>query len=931
MRISVMAYMDDTIFLDHTVESVQESIDIADEFYRIHDIEINDPKTDYIAINTSEERDKCKVSIGFERIEYYPTLKAIRYLGVYFSSHRQAPKIKKIIADTIDDFLRPLRAKTISVGQIEYLVDRILIPRCAYIGQLTSFSEAEWDSLFRLVLKVVKQKCGFASSMPTFTLVYHNIININTPWKIIIERQMDNLCNTLNSISLAHKAIRIRLQTAQLRLGIPKSILTFDIGFLKSNIKLGQHNTSMSTMIRGRMIGIEITQSPKDQLEWSIEGGQHAICTFLHTYKADNLILKFNNHKSKFPLIYFEQIIIGNRTAISWAFFKQLQGNSTRGRVASWYKKLTRFVESGFIPLADESISACRYWTFIEAYLDKVKATSKIKKKDLLLILPQGVEEAPTVGQIHNKGKADSNGCFAIKKVIMKAADTQAVRKLVIDHRTMSYPTISTRIHLARIQIITQYKTNKSICQEWKDICNYDEREVIDENESLYLWDINTMMLEIAISGYDVWIEKWLDDSALQESLMRTKMALQDGWNEPRANRRIEIYTDGSLTKTRYTNTMSHYKNDSHHVSMGAGVYIKDQYDQEFKIAASIRHWPSSTRTEICAILIALIAVPEFAQVVIYTDSQCAIDDITSWNTKSAQAKAKTTNHSGNDEADKLAVEGGNSNLRFTYRIDHSSQDFRYIPTFDGIPIEQPLRKFIARLLNTYNAMKWSLLQCNREFCHTSTRQVAWELALEGKLIGQKELKDGAAMLTRLNNAITTLLGRQANSVQFWKFVKLSMELKYDRAFVVLFREIVWKPRCDQTIVWEKAMAITKQQKHRKSTRCPAPNGPDNRRRGSYADSGQLNLPITQQQGGRASTRLQSRQPDIDHDGNGSDVECYDNPFIAPPVPPPLHTRLDRLIKAVPLTFDAIRKYIVTYVQEPWVDMGKTLRSKKVY
>ncbi|GBC10086.1 hypothetical protein RclHR1_09320007 [Rhizophagus clarus] len=148
MQISALAYMDNTIYLDHSVTRVQESIDIANDFYRIHDIEVNGPKTDYIAINISKVRDKCKVSIGCERVEHCPTPKAIRYLGCYFSSHRQAAKIKKIIKDTIDDFLCPLIAKTILVGQIEYLVDRILIPRCAYIRQLTNFLESKWDALF---------------------------------------------------------------------------------------------------------------------------------------------------------------------------------------------------------------------------------------------------------------------------------------------------------------------------------------------------------------------------------------------------------------------------------------------------------------------------------------------------------------------------------------------------------------------------------------------------------------------------------------------------------------------------------------------------------------------------------------------------------------------------------------------------------------
>ncbi|GBC10084.1 hypothetical protein RclHR1_09320005 [Rhizophagus clarus] len=52
------------------------------------------------------------------------------------------------------------------------------------------------------------------------------------------------------------------------------------------------------------------------------------------------------------------------------------------------------------------------------------------------------------------------------------------------------------------------------------------------------------------------------------------------------------------------------------------------------------------------------------------------------------------------------------------------------------------------------------------------------KLTNEFKLIGQKELKEDKVTLTRLNSAITELLGRQANSAIFRKFVKLSIEVK---------------------------------------------------------------------------------------------------------------------------------------------------------
>ncbi|GBB86527.1 hypothetical protein RclHR1_12950008 [Rhizophagus clarus] len=72
-------------------------------------------------------------------------------------------------------------------------------------------------------------------------------------------------------------------------------------------------------------------------------------------------------------------------------------------------------------------------------------------------------------------------------------------------------------------------------------------------------------------------------------------------------------------------------------------------------------------------------------------------------------------------------------------------------------------------------------------------------------------------------------------------------------------------------------------------------------------------------------------QPEVTYDGNAAIVECYDSPFIAPPVLPPLHIRLERLIEAVPLMFDTIRKYIATYIQEPWADVRKKLKSRNIY
>ena len=67
---------------------------------------------------------------------------------------------------------------------------------------------------------------------------------------------------------------------------------------------------------------------------------------------------------------------------------------------------------------------------------------------------------------------------------------------------------------------------------------------------------------------------------------------------------------------------------------MGAGVIvaqdeeISDDEAKQLSVSACLSRWPSSTRAELAAIFLALLASPENSEVVIHCDSQAAIDRI---------------------------------------------------------------------------------------------------------------------------------------------------------------------------------------------------------------------------------------------------------------------------------------------------------------
>src|ERR1051325_986005 len=148
-----------------------------------------------------------------------------------------------------------------------------------------------------------------------------------------------------------------------------------------------------------------------------------------------------------------------------------------------------------------------------------------------------------------------------------------------------------------------------------------------------------------------------------------------------------------------------------------------------------IKHWPSSTRAELAAIWTSLLTVLSNHRVIIYTDSQTAIDGIHEvtnpyssrivwFNTTNLTLKLlikdcitskrlritliKVKGHSNdelNDQADKLAKEGLHGHLlRLDFNLDSlffNLNNISFRPRWNAIPIEHRLRPII-KIINQF-------------------------------------------------------------------------------------------------------------------------------------------------------------------------------------------------------------------------------------
>jgi hypothetical protein len=100
----VLAYMNDTSYLDSSGDKIQTSINIITQFYQFYDIDINGKKSELIVINLKLSRDELYITIGRDNSRIQATDKEIRYLGCYFSSFRSRKRSIKRIKDIIESY-----------------------------------------------------------------------------------------------------------------------------------------------------------------------------------------------------------------------------------------------------------------------------------------------------------------------------------------------------------------------------------------------------------------------------------------------------------------------------------------------------------------------------------------------------------------------------------------------------------------------------------------------------------------------------------------------------------------------------------------------------------------------------------------------------------------------------------------------------------
>lgn len=750
LRMACTAFADDTAWIAKNKEESMYIISISNEFYDINDIKINGKKSELIVVNPSVPKNDQLIRMGSDNaiVTANDANAPSRYLGIYIRGKKGQSHIVKKVEEEIKECTDILKYKKLTVAQLVYVNNRVIIPRAEYRMQSTSISDNTATRLHRPFIMLLKKKLSLSSKTHNNLIHHTGLIGALSLQQSLFTAQSTNLVIRLNENTLSGRSTRMRLRHAQLKLGLSKCILTCepsDIVYQKLN-----NNFAFNTLRKMKDQLFSFTMPERITNTWNVKENCTPIIDILNSlndssqihigFAESKAIRSYHNRGTKhLPLLNVSQLLTNNgMNMLSWNQYKLMNDITLKGATPIFFKSLenkllipndshrtTIFAHSSMQP--EISTPTIR----------RIRPSSDKRKREWIL----DTNDPHNYGKITKKHSLTSisyehwapdplnqsviSRCTGCHSVNMPSMQSNKEPACVKSGKINDFSIIKVVPHPVGIN----QEIRKRIITPIDSLCRDYNRAEINRHQA----NETQMMSEIMIIDYDeAIIDKWTPTSELQWHFKFCLKAIK----EHSKNLPIEIYTDGSLAFNE--------RDLGGTTIMGAGWILKDT---EISFHCGITKFPSSTRAEIVAILTAILATPSNNKLYIYTDSQAAIDGINNTLTLHQQSTAhslkqhnyillhiikdllinknitlqleKVKGHSQNrwnDVADTLAKHGRteaiyNRDRNFTLETLDRQIDLNSIGcvlTWDGHYVDRNIRSYISLVSNLTIEAQWS-------------------------------------------------------------------------------------------------------------------------------------------------------------------------------------------------------------------------------
>src|SRR6266508_4511035 len=213
-------FIDDTTWITSSQSTMESILSIADSFFVLNDILINDDKVILLTNDQLPESREAHFNLPHRRmtIKACPVNATERVFGVWITLQRSDKFIIQQIRQEISHVCSTLKYKKVTDKQLLYVFNAVVIPRLEYRSQLVFLSEDICSSLMTPFRKLFKHKLNLNQCIPNAILSTNLLYNFRSLYEVKVHSMFTNLICLLNDPNLTSLTAKIRIRKLQTHL-----------------------------------------------------------------------------------------------------------------------------------------------------------------------------------------------------------------------------------------------------------------------------------------------------------------------------------------------------------------------------------------------------------------------------------------------------------------------------------------------------------------------------------------------------------------------------------------------------------------------------------------------------------------------------------------------------------------------------------------